>query len=172
MKFVIRVDGEEKSVSIEKTDGVFKVEIDGNAVEVDCVFFGDTGYMSMLIDNESYLIESGPRDASTGRYFARVMGRHYEVDVLDELLLAVRDAEEAAEHTGAHTVEAPMPGVIVEVKVAPGDHVDAGVPVVIMEAMKMQNELITEVAGVVSEVLVSPKDTVDSRVPLVRVERE
>jgi biotin carboxyl carrier protein len=172
MKFVIRTSGEERTVVIDRHNGVYDVEIDGRAVTVDCAHFGDTGYLSMLIDNQSYLIESAPTDAAKGQYFARVMGRHYDLEVLDELLLAVRDAEVEAEHHGAYTVAAPMPGLIVDIKVKEGDHVEAGAPVVIMEAMKMQNELTTQVGGVVKAIHVGERDSVDSQTPLVVIERE
>jgi biotin carboxyl carrier protein len=86
--------------------------------------------------------------------------------------VAVREGEAAADAGGAYTVLSPMPGLIVDVKVAAGDTVEAGQAVVIMEAMKMQNELAADVGGVVKEVLVGPGSTVDSQAPLVVIERE
>jgi len=172
MKFVVRVDGAEKTVLVGRENGYFDIEIDGRPFKVDCQYFGDTELLSLLIDNRSYLIESGPVDASRGSYYARVMGRHYDLDVLGELLLAVRDAEKTAAHSGPHTVAAPMPGRIVDVPVKEGDHVSVGDTVVVMEAMKMQNELTTDVAGVVQKIAVSTGDTVDSHTALVVIEME
>jgi biotin carboxyl carrier protein len=100
------------------------------------------------------------------------MGRHYDVDVLDELLVAVRDAEGRAVDSGDYSLTSPMPGLILDVKVEVGDRVGVGDPVVIMEAMKMQNELASEVGGVVKEVHVAPRQTVDSQAPLVTIERD
>jgi len=57
---------------------------------------------------------------------------------------------------------APMPGLVVSIKVAPGDTVTAGTPLLIMEAMKMQNELSAEAAGVVEHILVVPRQSVES----------
>ena len=85
MKFVVRVDGQEKTVLVRRENGYYDVDIDGRRLKVDCVYFGDTGLLSLLIDSKSYLIESGPVDANRGRYYARVMGRHYDLDVLGEL---------------------------------------------------------------------------------------
>ena len=172
MRFVVRIDDSEKTVDIVHNNGFFDLEIDGQPFKVDCQYMGDSDYLSLLIDNKSYLIETGPVKADEGRYYARVMGRHYDVDVLDELLAAARDAAAAEEHTGAYTVSSPMPGRIVDIKVAVGDHVHAGDAIVIMEAMKMQNELSTEVAGVVKEIKVSEQQTIDSQVPLVVIEKE
>jgi biotin carboxyl carrier protein len=172
VKFVVRIANQEKTVLVNKTNGLYNIEIDGRPFQVDCRYFGDKEFLSLLINNKSYLIESAPTRAEEGRYYARVMGRHYDVDVLDELLVAVRDAESITQDTSGYTVSSPMPGLILDIKVAVGDRVEAGSPVVIMEAMKMQNELASEVSGVVKEIHVSPKDTVDSQTPLVLIERE
>lgn len=172
MKFVVRIDNQEKTVVVTEDNGHYQIEIDGKPYEVDCQYFGDKDFLSLLIDNKSYLIESAPVKVEDGRYYARVMGRHYDVDVLDELLVAVRDAESTVVDSAGYTVVSPMPGLILEVKVNVGDRVEAGSPVVIMEAMKMQNELGTDVGGIVTEVCVQAMEAVDSHVPLVRIERE
>ena len=172
MKFTVRVESTEKMVNIQKENGFYLVEIDGKKSVVDCQHFGNKDYLSLLIDNRSYLIESAPVKIDDGKYYARVMGRYYEVDVLDELLVATREAERIVQGDGEYTVNSPMPGLIVGVNVKPGDTVEAGSIVVIMEAMKMQNELVTEISGVVSEVLVKPQQSVDSQTPLVRIERK
>ena len=106
------------------------------------------------------------------RVDARVLGRHYEVEVLDELLLAARDAEKVQAHTGAYVLRAPMPGLVVHVQAEAGKHVKAGDALVIMEAMKMRNELLAEVAGVVNTVAVAVGDKVDSQAALVTITRE
>ena len=116
-------------------------------------------------------MESAPVRPELGEYYARVMGRHYDVEVLDELLVAVRDAERAREHTG-HSRYGAHAGSVVQVRVAAGDHVAAGDAVVVMEAMKMRNELTSEVAGVVKWVAVAEGDKVDSQTALVTIERD
>jgi biotin carboxyl carrier protein len=63
-----------------------------------------------------------------------------------------------------------MPGIVREVFVRAGDAVEAGRPLLILEAMKMQNEIRAERAGVVSKVHVSPEDTVDKGAKLVEIE--
>lgn len=172
VKFIARVDGQERVLHVTRENGMYRVEIDGRVLSVDCRTFGDDNTFSLLIDRRSYLVESAPVRPDNGVYFARVMGRHYDVEVLDELLVAVRDAERVLEHAGSYTVKAPMPGLVVEVAVAPGDHVDAGDPVVVMEAMKMRNELTSLVAGTVKSVIVAAGDKVDSQAPLVMIARE
>jgi len=172
MKFVVRVDGHERVLHVTRVNGLYRIEMDGRVLSVDCRTFGDPNTFSMLIDRRSYLIESAPVRPDNGEYFARVMGRHYDVEVLDELLVAVRDAERVLEHAGTFTVKAPMPGMVVEVKVAPGEHVAAGDSVVVMEAMKMRNELTSPVAGSVKLVSAAVGDKVESQTALVVIERE
>jgi biotin carboxyl carrier protein len=172
MKFVVRVDGREKVAHVEKRNGIFAIQLDGKAYTVDCQYFGDTGYLSLLIDNKSYLIESAPVRPERGEYYAWVMGRHYDLEVLDELLVAVRDAERVRGHSGPYVLAAPMPGLIVDIKVKPGDTVEPGAAIVVMEAMKMQNELSAEVGGVVKEVRVKVRQKVESQAPLVVIEKE
>ena len=171
MKFVVRIGSDTKQVSIEEKNGFYELEIDGKNHTVDCQNFGHKDYLSLLINNKCYLIESAPVDVNQGTYYATVMGRHYDLEVLDELLLAAKEADESSEESGAYTVISPMPGLIIDVKVAVGDTVTAGSPVVVMEAMKMQNALISEVGGTVKEVMINPNDTVDSQAPLVVIER-
>ena len=172
MKFVVRVAGRESPVNIEKRDGLYEIQLNGRKFSVDSRNFGDTELFSLLVDGKSFLVDSAPVRAERGEYYARVLGRHYDVDVLDELLLAARAAEKTPEHTGAHIVRAPMPGLVVHVHAVAGKHVSAGEPVVIMEAMKMRNELTSDVSGVVKSVAVKVGDKVDSQAALVTIERE
>jgi biotin carboxyl carrier protein len=171
MKFVVRIESEEKQVEIEETNGFYEIEIDGARHEVDCRNFGHKDYLSLMINNQCYLIESAPIKINEGKYYANVMGRHYELEVMDELLLAAKEARDTPAAGGTYTVRSPMPGLIVDVKVKIGDKVKAGSPVVIMEAMKMQNSLITEVDGTVKAVNVKSRETVDSQASLVVIER-
>lgn len=171
MRFVVRIENEQKTVVVEETNGFYDVEIDGKAYKVDCKYVGTKGFFSLLIDNKSYLIESAPVQAKQGQYYARVMGRHYDVEVLDELMAAVREAKSAPADEGEFTVKSPMPGLILDVMVAVGDEVAAGTPVIVMEAMKMQNELTADVGGIVKEVHVASGGTVDSQAPLIVIEK-
>lgn len=172
MRLVVRVDGIEKVLHVSRDHGRYRVDLDGRPLDVDCRSFGDPAAFSLLIGHKSYLVEAAPVRPERGEYFARVLGRHYDVDVLDELMVAVRDAERSREHTGDYTVRAPMPGLIVQVRVEPGARVAVGEAVVVMEAMKMRNELASDVAGVVKAVAVAAGDKVDSQTPLVTIERE
>jgi biotin carboxyl carrier protein len=92
----------------------------------------------------------------------RLGGAAYELSVLDEVRARTRRPERAAAAGGAAALRAPMPGLIVEIKAAVGDRLAAGQPLVVMEAMKMQNELASPGEGVVEQLHVSPGQTVES----------
>lgn len=171
MKFWVRIESREHEVSVERVDGVYAVAVNGDLKMVDCHSAGHQDYLSLIIDNKSYLVECAPVRFEDGKYFANIGGRRYDVDVLDERLLASRQASATLKETGPYVLMSPMPGLIVDVRVKVGDTVKAGSAVVIMEAMKMQNELVSEVDGVVRAIRISPNDAVDSQAPLVEIER-
>ncbi len=68
---------------------------------------------------------------------------------------------------GDYTVKAPMPGSVLDVKVTAGDQTAEGDVLIVLEAMKMENELTSPQAGTVKEVLVKKGDTVNSGDPLI-----
>jgi biotin carboxyl carrier protein len=171
MKLVVRLESQEKTVEIEERDGHYVLVIDGETRVVDCQSAGHRDFLSLIIDNKSHLVESAPVRFEEGTYYANISGRRYDVEVLDERLVATRQATALVKDTGPHVIASPMPGLIVDVRVKVGDTVSAGSAIVIMEAMKMQNELVSDVDGVVKAINVEPQDTVDSQTPLIEIER-
>lgn len=106
-----------------------------------------------------------------GRYALVIDGFRYEADALDERAKTIRDlAAATAGPVGPAPLLAPMPGLIVRVSVAPGDVVAAGQGLVVMEAMKMENELRTQAAGTVRAVLVQAGAVVEKGARLVELE--
>ncbi|UCG52857.1 MAG: biotin/lipoyl-binding protein [Candidatus Latescibacterota bacterium] len=171
MRFWVKIKKQEKRVDIEEKDGIYIVEMDGKKRSVDCRTAGHKDYLSLIIDNRSYLVESAPLKIDEGKYYANISGRRYNLEVLDERLIATRQAGALRSDDGPHVISSPMPGLIVDVRVKVGDVVKAGSAVAVMEAMKMQNELVSEVDGIVKAVNIQPKDTVESQVPLIEIER-
>jgi biotin carboxyl carrier protein len=93
-----------------------------------------------------------------GMLVVTVGGHRFEVDVRDPRRF--RRASGAAGAHGVQTIAAPMPGKVIRVLVAPGDAVEAGQGLLVVEAMKMQNELKAPRAGKVAAVLVKEGATV------------
>ena len=108
------------------------------------------------------------RDGVRGRYVLTIDGRRYRVEVLNERERAIRDMALAREGpAGPQKLIAPMPGLVVRVQVAAGDQVEAGQGLVVMEAMKMENELRATAAGAVKAVHAKPGEAVEKGALLV-----
>ena len=102
------------------------------------------------------------------KYVATINGKKYEVVV--EKMDAYKSLDRngvAAPAAGGTTIEAPMPGKILNVKVAPGQAVKYGEVVIIMEAMKMETEIVAPADGTVAQVLVQTGAMVDTGAALV-----
>jgi biotin carboxyl carrier protein len=104
-----------------------------------------------------------------GRYALSMAGHRFEAEALDDRARAIRAmaAATGAAASGPAPLRAPMPGLIVRVHVAPGDRVAAGDPLIVMEAMKMENELRAPAAGTVRAIPVSAGTAVEKGAVLV-----
>jgi biotin carboxyl carrier protein len=166
LRYFVTLKGNEHVVELtERSDG-WDVLFDGRKVDADLVRLGGESLHSLLLDGHSREMVLEPEGEST---FVSLDGERIEVRVQDEVSRALA-AFGRARPTGAAEVTAPMPGIVVDVRVAPGDEVVAGMAVVVVEAMKMQNELVAETDGVVEAVLVRAGQTVDGGTVLVRLE--
>ncbi|MDX1577165.1 MAG: biotin/lipoyl-containing protein [Gemmatimonadota bacterium] len=106
-------------------------------------------------------------------WHVQIRGRSFEVSVEDERTRAIRElAGPLASEGGEERLRAPMPGLVVRVLVEAGEHVEAGQPLVVVEAMKMENELRAERAAVVTSVDVEAGRTVERDEVLVSLEAE
>jgi pyruvate carboxylase subunit B len=111
------------------------------------------------------------RGEGRGEYTLWFDGYRFEVEALDERTHAIRELSGAsAAAAGPAPVVAPMPGLIVRVNAQVGDRVQPGQGLVVMEAMKMENELRAQTAGVVKTVLVTPGTVVEKGARLIELE--
>jgi len=111
------------------------------------------------------------RGSARGNYTLWLDGFRFEVEALDERTRAIRELSGASSAPKGHApLVAPMPGLIVRVAVKPGDEVRAGQGLVVMEAMKMENELRAVAAGRVKSVQAQPGMAVEKGALLVELE--
>jgi len=111
------------------------------------------------------------RTGGRGRYVLSVDGHRFEVEALDERTRAIRDiTAAAAKPSGPAPIVAPMPGLVVRVNVAVGDVIAAGHGAVVMEAMKMENELRATAGGRVKAVHAEPGMAAEKGAVLVELE--
>lgn len=155
MTFEVEINGRLRLVSVERIQGAgrFRVLLDGRAHVVDAVRDGDFG-LSLLVDNVATSREVAVAP-STGRgeLLIAIEGRTVRASV--NARRSGRGAGDVGgQAPGEQAVAAPMPGRVVRVLVKPGDDVTARQGVVVVEAMKMENELRSPKAGRVKEVSV------------------
>jgi acetyl/propionyl-CoA carboxylase alpha subunit len=166
MRYVVEVDGERRTVDVTGDD----IEMDGTRVAARLVDVPGTPVSLVTIGDRVYRLVARRGD-SRGRYTLALDGRRYGVDALDERTRAIRDLSAAsAAAAGPAPLVAPMPGLVVRVNVAVGDVVPAGQGLVVMEAMKMENELRATTAGTVKSVLAVPGTAVEKGAVLVELE--
>ena len=136
------------------------VTVDGTPVDVDFERLEGGPVRSLLLDGRSHRL-SASRSGSE-RWDLYLRGRRLAATVVDERTRAIREMTGAgAGPSGPRPIVAPMPGMVVRIEVAEGDVVQAGQGVVIVEAMKMENELASEADAVVARVLVSEGQAVE-----------
>ncbi len=167
MAFIARLGEQSYTVEIEETGkSLYRVSVDGNEFLVDGKKTGRTNF-SLIVDNRSFEVEV---DNSGDEYRVLVDGRNYHIHLLDERRVRVGAAQAGLQLQGRQIVSVPMPGKIIAVLVSEGDAVEKGQGLVIVEAMKMENEVRSPIAGAVKEIRVKPGDTVEGGAPLVIVE--
>lgn len=162
MKYLVDVNGERLEIALDgaeaRTDGASTpahlAEVEGTPIHL--VTIGGTQHRVAV-----------RRGSARGRYTLWMDGHRFEVEALDERMRAIRDLTAATgAAAGPRTLVAPMPGLIVRVAVAEGDQVQVGQGVVVMEAMKMENELRAPAPGVVRVVHARPGMAVEKGAPL------
>ena len=125
----------------------FTVSLRGKQHQVDALTL-EHGAVSMLVDDESYSVEFDP---SGDEVVVVVRGQSARIDVVDERALKLRAATVGFAAVGRQVVSAPMPGKVVKVLVKVDEQVAEGQGLVVIEAMKMENELKSPKAGKITE---------------------
>ena len=163
MKFTARTGEAFHEVVVTRRDGSYVVSLDGVPHVVDARKL-EADFYSILFEGRSYEVSV---EAAGGRYLVR-HGAHEQVVELADASRAGRD--ELHRKGGPEEVVSVMPGKVVRLLVAKGDAVSAGQGLVVVEAMKMENEIAAPRAGRVAELAVSPGQTVESGARLVVLE--
>jgi biotin carboxyl carrier protein len=167
VKYVVQLNEQRKTVSIE-LEGV---RYDDDApVHAELSDIEGSPIRMIKIGTQVYRVVV-QKHQGRGRYTLWIDGYRFDAEALDERTRAIRDMSAAsAGPVGPAPVRAPMPGLIVRVNVMVGDLVQAGQGIVVMEAMKMENELRATAAGKVRSVEVAPGTAVEKGALLVALE--
>jgi biotin carboxyl carrier protein len=162
MRYLTTIGDKTYIIEINQDDEVI---IDGERRALDMRPIDDELY-SLLLDNRSFevLVE----EAGDGEYRVLINGVAYYVQVADERARRLAQAAGAfAPTSGEIVIKSPMPGLIVAVPVTEGQRVSKGQVVVVLESMKMENELKAPREGVVSAVKVQPRQAVEQNQVLI-----
>ncbi len=167
MKYVVRLNDERKSVTVDADGVCYEAE---SPVHAELSDIEGSPVRMVKLGTAVYRVVFQKR-AGRGRYTLWVDGYRFETEALDERTRAIRDLSAASVGpVGPAPILAPMPGMIVRVSVKAGDRVEAGQGVVVMEAMKMENELRATAAGIVRSVEVTAGTAVEKGALLVALE--
>jgi biotin carboxyl carrier protein len=164
-ELIITLDGRECVAVVEPhASGPWRVSLDGRERLVDARRVRP-GTWSLLVDGRSYLVDLDERKQGLGVLVGKV-DTVVEVDDARRKRLARAVAQGETSKRG-ETIRAPIAGKVVKVLVAPGDQVAANQSVVVLEAMKMENEIRSESGGTVASVQVTAGQSVETHDTLV-----
>jgi len=167
MKYVVQLNDERKPVTLGPEGASYE---DATPLYAELSDIEGSPISMVKIGTRVYRVVVQRRQGR-GRYTLWIDGYRFEAEALDERTRAIRDMSAAsAAPVGPAPVRAPMPGLIVRVNVKAGDKVHAGQGIVVMEAMKMENELRATAAGTVKSVEAVPGTAVEKGALLVALE--
>ena len=164
MKYVTTVEGKEFTIEIIDEHHVV---LDGKPYEIDFVPVGKQPVYSLLVNGESYDAHVYPDENLWQIMF---QGGVYSAVVEDEREKRLRASlgGRVAEHQEYH-LRAPMPGLVVSVPVHEGQSINKGDVLLVLESMKMQNELRSPRAGLVTRLRIKPGDRVEQKETMMSV---
>ncbi len=163
MKYVTTIEDKEFSVEIidEK-----HIRINEHVLEVDFMAVSGQPVYSLIIDGKSYEAYIYPEEKD---WQVLLRGRQYKAMVEDEREKRLKTAGGARAESSEFHLKAPMPGLVVSVPVKDGQEVKKGQVLVILESMKMQNELKSPRDGTAHRIRIKPGESVEQRQTLLSV---
>lgn len=163
MKYRVTIGGH--SFDVEIRAGEARIDGEVTRAEIHTVPGGPLRLLSTGGDVEAYAMVR-----HDGGWLLHRGGEVWEAQVVDERTRRLQEMTDAGRTGGGHaTVKAPMPGLVLRLEIGPGTAVSQGQGLVVLEAMKMENELTAPIAGVVTAVHVRPGEPVAKGALLVEV---
>jgi biotin carboxyl carrier protein len=166
-RYTVTIGGQTKSVELEEKDGVVRAVIDGKQREVEVR--GKGGRYHWLEGSRVVTADVDGKVDGNGKLSVAIAGHSLPIEVAEARLDTATGSGRVAA-TGPVTLRAPMPGRVVKLLVKAGDAVKAGQGVLVVEAMKMENELKAPRDGVVKQLHAAEGAAVEAGEDLVRIE--
>lgn len=161
MRYHISVDGQRYEVEIAEGDQHTRLKVDDQELVVDLKLVNAPSLYSLLVADHSHELLVEERE---GGYAVFIDTELYEVKVQTDRALRLAQVKEraGAASAGETLIKAPMPGLVVAVEVEPGAAIAKGKGLLILAAMKMENEIRAPRAGTVKRIAVAPGQTVNN----------
>jgi len=164
MKYISTINGEKYEIDIDQDD---QITVNDETYGVDVEFLAESGVLSLLLDNQSLEAIVEQRGDS---WEVLIHGELYTVMVQDERAFRLAKERGASfESSGDAVIKSPMPGLIIDVMVKEGQRVEKGAKVVVLESMKMENELRAPKDGVVTHISTEAGASVEKGQALVTI---
>ena len=163
MTYEVEIEGRSALVHIRQVDGGYAISVDEGS---------DSVWSARRLGEAEWMVANGGPGRPVGLHLD---GERAELQISGHSLRAKvsdprKSALDALGGAGSGDVVSPMPGVVVRIGVAQGDTVAAGQVLIVVEAMKMENEFKSPCSGVVSEVLVAVGEALETGARLIHVE--
>ena len=156
--FVATINGRSQAVEVAESGGRYRVTVGAETLDVDART-PMSGLSSLLVDGVSHVADVAPGE---GGALVDLDGATYRVEVEESARHVIRTRGGAGAGGAGQTIKAPLPGKVTHVAVAVGDQVRRGDTVVVIEAMKMENEFKAAASGTVTEIRVQPGQAVNA----------
>jgi biotin carboxyl carrier protein len=159
MRYIAKINDHTFKVELTNRPERLDVTIDGKPIDADWEWLGRDRDMSLVMDGRSYNITIEPENDRLLIYYA---GERFECDVQDERLAELRHlAGDTEVSTAGAQIKAPMPGLILRILIEPGQQVKKNERLIIIEAMKMENEIKAPRSGVIKTIDCSEQKAVE-----------
>ncbi len=166
MKYLVDIDGTEQEVEFSRSGNAVKAEIGGRSYELE---ISEPGSEAYLIKDAGQICEAFVSKTDGDKFQVSIAGNELEITVSDPKRLRTRGTS-AGDHDGIAEIRTAMPGKVVRVLVSIGDTVEKDDGVIVVEAMKMQNELKSPKNGTVREIHFEEGSTVSAGDILISIE--
>jgi len=166
MKYLADIDGREYAIEFSRSGDIVNAVIDGRSYEVET---SNPGSGVHLIKDAGKIFEAFVSKDVSGKFHINLSGNDLEIAVIDPKRLKLKGSS-ATDLAGIAEIKTAMPGKIVRVLVGVGDNVEKNDGVIVVEAMKMQNELKAPKSGIVRDIYFAEGSTVSAGDILISIE--
>ncbi|HYX07267.1 MAG TPA: biotin/lipoyl-containing protein [Bacteroidales bacterium] len=169
MDFEIKLDDRLAKVELlKKENDRLIIKVDDRKYDLDIAMVED-GVYSILFNGKSYNVELVDGENSK-KYIANTFYRSFDVEIVDAETRYMLNRNQGGIADEGNTISSPMPGKVVKILVNEGDEIEAGEPLIIVSAMKMESEYKSGKAGKIKQILVNEGQTVAGNEPLIIIE--